>query len=255
MVMRHNKEIPMLRTPLCTAAILLAGLPVATGAFAAEVQIQTANPVIELTVYEEVEATPDMVTISAGVTTDAPTAVAALRQNSVEMRRVIDRLTSLGVDENNIQTTGLNLNAQYEYDRDNQRQIFRGYRASNRVSVEFDDIEGVGEILDALVQAGATDLNGPSFSVEDDTQAKAAARRNAMERAERQASEYARMAGYSGVRLLQVQETITGRGPQPVDSNAIVVTGTRMARDEAAPIRPGTIGTGVNVSVTYEMTR
>lgn len=229
-----------------------AGLGLATTAQAAEIQIAVTGPVVELSVIEQVKAEPDLVNVSAGVTTDAPTAVEALRLNSVEMRKVIDRLKALGVAERDIQTTGINLNARYDYDQRQQRQIFRGYQASNRVSVTLRDIDETGKVLDALVVAGATDLSGPSFSLDDDTSAKAQARASAMTRGRAQALEYARMAGYSDIRLLEVNETITGHnGPMP---QMRAVTTVDVA-EQSAPVQPGLVGTSVNITVKYEMTR
>lgn len=234
------------------SASALAGL--ATTAQAAEVQIAATGPVVELTVMEEVDAAPDLVTISAGVQTEAPTAVAALRQNSVEMRKVIERIKALGIAERDIQTTGINVNARYDYDQGNQRQVFRGYTASNRVSVKLRQVDRTGEILDALVTVGANDISGPSFSLEDDEAAKAQARTSAMKRAQAQAQDYARLAGYSGLRLLEINETITGNGPMPImreKASSITVTGSR----SDAPVQPGEVSTAVNVTVKYEMTR
>lgn len=230
---------------------LAAGLAAAPG-HAAEVQISATGPVIELSVSEQIDAEPDVVVVSAGVTTLAPTAVEALRQNSRQMRTVIERLKSLGVAERDIQTSSINLNARYDYDQTRREQVFQGYQAGNRVTVKLRDIEETGEVLDALVSAGANDLNGPSFRLEDDESAKAAARKAAMGRAESQALEYARLAGFSGVRLLEISESLTGRsGPQP-----IVVTGSRvMAANESAPVEPGLVSTGVNIAVKYEMVR
>ena len=230
-----------------------AAMAMASSAHAAEVQIPVSGPVVELTVVEEIQAEPDLVTVSAGVTTDAPTAVEALRQNSVEMRKVVDRIKALGVAERDIQTTGISLNARYDYDQRAQRPVFRGYQASNRVSVKLRDVDATGRVLDALVVAGATDLNGPSFSLEDDAAAKAQARAAAMKRGREQALEYARMAGFSGIRLLEVNETISGRSP-PVPMMARQAS-LDIAEDQSAPVQPGLVGTAVNVTVKYEMTR
>lgn len=243
----------MTRTPAIAAFLAVSGTALATApALAAEVQIAATNPVIELSVYEEVEVVPDTVLISAGVLTDAPTAVEAMRQNSEQMARVIAEIEAQGIDERDIQTTGLSLNARYDYNQREERQIFQGYRASNRVSVKFRDVERVGPILDTLVAAGANDLSGPTFSKEDDSEAKAQARQRALETGRTMAMAYARGAGYSGVRILQIAESVQNRGPGP-QSDIIVVTGSRM-ESGAPPIRPGVIGTGVNVAVTYEMT-
>ncbi len=231
------------------AAIALAALA-STPALSAGVEIEAKGPVIELSVYESVNVDPDMVTIGAGVTTEAATATAALRQNSVEMRRVIDRIKKLGIAEKDIQTTGINLHPRYDYDQQNQRQVFRGYQVSNRVSVKLRKIEDTGKVLDELVSAGATDLSGPSFSIENDDLAKDAARKRAVERARDRANAYAAMFGYSGVRVLQVSESVVGRGPMPITRDVSV----EMAKASDAPVQPGQVEAGVNVSITFEMT-
>ena len=240
----------MLKTFVSAAA--LTGL--ATTAQAAEVQIASEGPVIELTVVEEIDADPDLVTISAGVQTQAQTAVEALRQNSVEMRKVIDRIKALGIAERDIQTTGINVNARYDYDQRTQAQIFRGYTAGNRVSVKLREVDQTGEVLDALVSAGANDIGGPFFTLEDDAAAKAEARASAVRRAQSQAQEYARLAGYSGLRLLEINETISGNAPMPMYRQAPRAVALQ-ASDSAAPVQPGQVTTSVNVTVKYEMTR
>ena len=228
----------------------LALAAIAAPASAAEVQIQASGPVIELSVNETVKAKPDIATISAGVTSEAPTAVEAMRQNAAEMDAVIKRIKALGIAEDDIQTTGIDLGARYDYDRDTQKQVFRGYSASNRVSVILRKVSDTGRVLDSLVAAGATDLGGPQFSIDDDTAAKAQARKAAMDRAQGQAMEYATWAGYTGVRLLEISEAISGNQPMPMMQRAM------MAEEAAAtPVQPGLVGTGVNLTVKYEMTR
>ncbi|GAA4035849.1 SIMPL domain-containing protein [Parerythrobacter jejuensis] len=242
----------MIRYALAPIAAALALPVMSIPATAAEVQIVATNPVIELSVYEQIKVEPDIVTIGAGVTTDAPTAVEALRRNSAEMQRVIDLLKARGIASRDIQTTSINLNAQYDYNRNTQRQVFRAYRASNRVSVQLRDIPRAGEVLDALVSGGATDISGPSFSIEDDTAAKADARKGALERGKKQAEEYAQLAGYSGVRLLQIGESIRG-------NSGVSDGGLMMARAESVsaapppPIEAGLVSTGVSLSLTFEM--
>ncbi len=234
--------------PLAAAGLALA-MP--SNAVAQQVEIDADGPVIELSVFESVDAEPDLVTIGAGVSTQAPTAVEALRQNSTEMRQVIDRILALGVPEEDIQTTGINLNARYDYERQNQRQVFRGYEVSNRVNVKLREIDETGEVLDALVQAGATNLSGPSFSIEDDEAAKNTARERAIERAQARAESYAQLVGYDGVEVLSISEAIRGSGPQQ-----IMVTASRIAMDEvaeSAPVQPGRVSTGVNITIKYEM--
>ena len=230
--------------PLLAASIL------ATPA-AAEVQVTAGGPIVELTVNENVEAEPDLVTVSAGVTTQARTAVEAMAANATQMTAVIDRIKQLGIAERDIQTTGISLGAMYDYNQQTQRQVFRGYQASNRVSIKLRAIDRTGEVLDSLVAAGATDLSGPDWSIDDDTAARAQARRQAMETARAQALEYARAAGFSDIRLLEVSETIAPQPPMPYLRN---VARAEVAQ-AASPVQPGLVQAGVTVRVTYEMTR
>jgi uncharacterized protein YggE len=235
--------MPRLFLPLLAASVL------ATPA-AAAVEVTSTGPVVELTVNESVEAEPDVVTVSAGVTTQAPTAVVAMRANAQSMTAVIDRIKALGVPERDIQTTGINLGAMFDYDQASRRQVFRGYQVSNRVSVKLHGIERTGEVLDALVAAGATDLGGPEWSIDDDTAARAQARLAALETAHAQALEYARASGYSDIRLLEISEAVGSQPPMP-----FLRAARAEAADVATPVQPGMVRAAVAVRVTYEMTR
>jgi uncharacterized protein YggE len=235
------------RFAVATAA--LAGL--AAPAAAADIQVQSQGPLVELAVTETVKAKPDLAEVSAGVTSEAPTAVAAMAANAQAMAAVIARIKALGIPADDIQTTGINLGAQYDYDQARQRQVFRAYQASNRVSVTLRKVLDTGRVLDALVAAGATDIGGPSFSIDDDSAPRAQARKAAFDKAQAQATEYARWAGYRGVRLLSVSESVNPGRP-------IAFAGARMVAMEAkapTPVEPGLVGTSVTVSVTFEMTR
>jgi len=229
---------------------LVAISALATSAGAAEVQIAATGPIVELTVQENVQAEPNLVTVGAGVTTQANTAVAAMQANAQAMTAVIQRIKALGIAERDIQTTGISLGAQYDYDQESRRQVFRGYQASNRVSVKLRDVPRTGQVLDALVAAGATDISGPDFSIEDDSAARSQARSAALKTAQSQAMEYARAAGFTGVRLLQISETSDAR-PPIMYARAVALE----SRADSTPVQPGLVQSGVTVNVTYELTK
>ena len=217
---------------------------------AANVEIVAQNPVIELSVSEQVDSAPDTATFSTGVETRAKTATEALRQNSVQARAVINRLKSLGIAEKDIQTTGINLRADYDYDQESRENRFVGYVVSNQVSATVNDISRLGEILDAIVSSGATNLNGPSFSIRDDSKLKDVARERALTNAKARAMSYARSEGYAGVRVLSISEGMSHQSEAPM---------MRMEASAASsappPVAPGQVGTVVSLNITYEMTR
>lgn len=234
--------------PALAAAAALTAVP----ASAAEIQIAVQNPVVELTIAETVQSEPDTAQVGAGVTVRAPTASEAMRRNAEQMEKVIVRLRALGIERKDIQTANFSLNAQYQYRNDAAPPTFLGYEASNQVNVLLRDLDKIGQTLDALVQAGANNVYGPNFMLQKDEAARAAGRRSAFEKGRLQAMEYARMAGYSGIRLLEVSETYGSMGPV-MAPQAIMVTASR--EDAKTPIEPGMVGTIVNVTLKYEMTR
>lgn len=226
----------------------------ASPAFAAvEITASAANPVVELSVTETVLGSPDTATFSTGVTSKAPTASAALRQNSADMDKVIKQIVAQGIKREDIQTSGINLSADYEYNNEVRTPRFIGYQVSNTVTVKVRQIDKLGAILDSVVSQGANNLSGPSFSIDDDSAAQREARDKAMKRAEAQALGYAKRSGYTGVQLLAVSEGLT---------NATLFSGAEMKTrtfpgivDAAPPVEGGRVETSVTVNVTYQMTR
>lgn len=239
----------MIKPAIAALAATATALP-AHSLAAAEVTIQASGPVVELSVFEAVDVAPDIATIGAGVTTEAPSATEALRQNSAAMQKVVAQIRSLGIASADIQTTGISLSARYDYDQASQRPVFRGYQASNRVSVVLSRIDEAGKVLDALVAAGANDLSGPSFGIDNDEAAKAEARKRAVARAQAQAQAYAALLGYGDVRVLAIVEAIEGRGS--MQEKAMVRAASDMVA-AAPPVEPGMVSTGVNVTIKYEL--
>ena len=243
-----RKPVFLFAAPAMAVAALSGGT---ISAHAAEVQMQASGPVVELGVSETVLADPDMATVGAGVTTRAPTASQAMQENARKMTAVVERIAALGIPDDRIQTTGISLNPRYNYRNDDVPQ-FLGYDATNNVQIELRDMERVGAVLDALVEAGATNLSGPDFGLIDPKSAQAQARRAAFQRGMTQATELARMAGYTGVRLLSVEEAVSEN--RPMQRDMIVVTASRR-EGASSPVKPGQVGTVVMLTLKYEMTR
>lgn len=232
------------------ALALAAALPAA--AHAAEVQIASQGPVVELTVQEIVRTAPDVAQVGAGVMTRAATAQEAVRMNAQQMDRLITKLRSLGIERKDIQTSNFNLNPQYQYNNDGRQPTFIGYDVSNQLNVKLRDLKRAGEVLDALVAAGANNIFGPNFMLEDDVAAKQSAREAAFRRGREMAQDYARMAGFGTMRLLEVSESVQTYSPMMRgEAQAIAVA----AKDVGTQIEPGEVGTGVTITVKYEMTR
>ena len=231
----------------------LAALTAAPFAASAQTVVQVTPsveaPVVTVSATESVDAAPDVAIVSAGVSTLAPTAVAALSENSVKMTRMVTAVRAAGVAERDIQTRGISINAEYVYV--NNAQQFRGYRASNTVSIRSRDIPGLGRFLDALVAAGSNQIEGPSFTIDKPGALMMQARGNALISAQANADTLARQAGFKRARLLALSENSNqrfGRELRTFDAeapSAVVQT--------SAPVVPGEVATTVTVTGTYRL--
>jgi uncharacterized protein YggE len=201
------------------AALLLAALPGAA----------LADPrTITMTGQGEARATPDQVSIAAGVTTSAPTAAAALAANTARMQAVFAALKKLGVADRAIQTSNFSVSPQYTNGANNEPPRLTGYQVNNEVRVLLDDVARLGAALDALVGAGANQMNGISFSIRDPKPLLAQARADAVADARARAQTYARAAGVPLGAIQSISENGGGaEPPRPM---------YRMAAMAAAPV-------------------
>ncbi|WP_414714744.1 SIMPL domain-containing protein [Sphingobium sp. LMA1-1-1.1] len=237
---------------MASAVVAAAALPVAAAAQTSVTIAETA-PVVTLNVTETVEAAPDMATVGTGVQTRAQTAAQAMRDNAAQMDKLIAALVKAGIPKKDIQTSGINLSAQYDYsNRDGQASAprFIGYEASNQLSVKLRDIRKVGGLLDTMVDAGATNVSGPSFSISDPAPMLAQARSAALKSARAQADFYAQAAGYRSARLVSLTESNSG-GQPPVP----MMAAARFKADSApaTPVEPGQVGSSVTLTVQYAL--
>jgi uncharacterized protein YggE len=198
----------------------------------------------------EVKAAPDMASINLGVMVQAKTAQAAMQGNAQRMTEVIAALRKAGIAAKDIQTSGLNLNAQYVYEQ-NVPPRLTGYQASNQVTVIVHDLTKLGAAVDATVSAGANQVNGISFGLNDPTAAENAARENAVKALQAKADLYAKATGYRIGRLVSLSEGggYTPRPPVPMMAYA----SKREAMD--TPVSAGELNVRIEVSGLYELTR
>lgn len=207
-------------------------------------------PLLTLGAQGEVRARPDMATVGTGVETRAQTARDAMAQNAAQMEKLVAALLKAGIERKHIQTSSISLSPQYDYSNSGQPPRFIGYQASNQLSVVAHDLARLGSLIDAMVAAGATNINGPSFGVVDDGALLRQAREKALDEAKARAQFYAARAGYRTVRLVSISEQ-GGGYPVPMPMMAMA----KEAAAPATPIEPGQIATSVTLSVQYVMER
>ena len=196
--------------------------------------------------HGEVRAAPDTAMLSAGVSTEAATAAAALSANSTRMQTVLASLKKQGVPEKDIQTANLSVSPQYA-NTNNEAPRITGYRAVNQVEVRLEDVRKLGAALDALVAAGANQMNGVSFLVRDDADLLAKARAEAVADARTKAETFAKAAGVSLGPILSISES-GGEAPRPM-----LAAAPMMVRAKAVPVALGEESVGADVTMVWEI--
>ena len=235
----------MLSRAMAAAALLMAAVPAAA-------QVTEVRPIsgtrLDVVATGDVTRVPDLVRINAGVVTQAPTAVEAIRQNAARMEAVRAALRAAGIAERDIQTSTLNLNPNYRY-AENQPPQLVGYQAINEVSVRFRDIANTGRILDALVAQGANQISGPMLMIEEPEAALDEARTEALARARARADFYARNLGMRVGRVLSVSEASMGFMPP----GRVGMARGMAANESATQIVPGEQTLNVSLTVSFEL--
>lgn len=225
-----------------------------------------ATPLVRVNISETLRTPPDEASLTVGTQAKAPTATAAVAANKVKTERMLATIRAAGIRERDIQTQGIQLQADYRYDVQpggRGQQTLVGYVASNSIQIKTRNIDGMTALLDRLTGAGADTVYGPNFGISDPLPLRREARVRAMARGEAEALEYARNNGFTKVRLLSVEEGTSYRGTD------VIVTGSRISNHGGPPpppppqperggdsiVAPGQLETGVALNLLYRMER
>jgi len=148
------------------------------------------------------------------------------------MKTVFAALEKLGVAEKDIQTTNFFVSPQYSNGDNNAPRRLTGYQVNNDLTVRLADVARLGPALDALVAAGANQINGVSFSIQNNKPLLEKARTDAVADARARAETYAKAAGVSLGPILSISEGGTDSAPRPMYRVAAMAADTRIAPGE-----------------------
>lgn len=235
-----RRTFDLFAAPVVVIAVLASAVP-------ARAQ-QPAAPEAGIVVVGEgsISVTPDYARISGGVTTRAKTAKEATDANSKQMSAVIAALLDAGIAQKDIQTSRFSIQPVYAAPQPGVDQKITGYSVSNDVRVTVHDIAKVGDILDRLVAAGATEAGSISFLVSDTSKALDHAREDAVADARRKAEIYARSAGVKLGNVVWITEDSGAAPPMPMGM-------PRALAAKAVPIAVGEDTLRVEITAGFEI--
>ena len=213
----------------------------------------TDRPLLSVNGSAEVRVEPDIATVRLGV-------VAKRRPRPGRPRTVRTALPPAssgpfgrwGSPEDHVQTSRLTLTPIYSRSRPGAGSAPRivAYRASNEVSVRVEELMRVGEVIDAGLGAGANQLQGVRFGLQDDRTARENALKQAIAEARGKAAAMADALGVELGPIVSVQE-----GGVSIVRPMMEMGGRAMAMQEAVPtpVAPGDVRVSATVSIRYQI--
>jgi len=163
-----------------------------------------------------VHVAPDYAQIRGGVTTKGKTVKEATDANSKVMAAITAALLNSSIAQTDIKTAQFSIQPVYAPPQPQAEPKLVGYSVSNQVTVTVRALGKVSEILDRMVDAGATDVGNVSFLHSDPAKALDQAREAAVADARRKAELYAHAAGFTLGRVVWLTEDTGMMPPVPM---------------------------------------
>ncbi|MCL6571421.1 MAG: SIMPL domain-containing protein [Bacillus sp. (in: Bacteria)] len=127
--------------------------------------LQQKNHLIRVSGEGEMAIQPDSATVNLGVITENKELIISQQQNSHEVTKVINSLVELGIPRNQLQTFDYRIESNYDFEQG--KQIFRGYKITHILQVKIDDLSRIGNIVDFAVQNGVNYVSNVQFIVKN----------------------------------------------------------------------------------------
>lgn len=226
-------------TVLCLSVLL------GTAALASAQPAPPEAPLVVVTGEGLVLAVPDRASVAVSVESRAVSQREAQRRTAEAMKAVQDRLRALGVTGDAVRTTAVNLFIDADFV--NGRRVTKGYVATNGIDVRIDTLDRVGEIVDAVVAAGATSVSDVRFDVKNRAGLEREALTRAAQDARARADAVAAGAGMAVGRVVRVEEQgMPGPMPMPMAVRGMAMK--EMAAD--TPVAAGQLEFRARVTLT-----
>jgi uncharacterized protein YggE len=196
---------------------------------------------------------PDEVAFTVSVGLVRPTLQTALADANATMNRVLASLDRVGVRRSDVQTTGLGMNAVYDYHAYGPPTL-RGYRVSQRAQVLVRDLATGGKAVTAAVAAGgdAVRVGGIGLRIADTDTLLAKSRAGAVKDATAKAQQYAGATGQSLGSVLSLRE-VRSTSPTLTRPLAYDRAAALDGMNAPVPIRAGKDKLAVTVRIVWQL--
>lgn len=198
----------------------------------------------------QVDVVPDTANVTAGISVNsAPTASDAQRQINEVNNKIINTVTRLGVAKKDIKTSNYSINPNTVYD--NGKNTINGYNANAQVTVKVNNTDLLSQVIQAVTDAGATNVNSSGFTVQDPSKYRQQAREKAIQNAKEQAQKIADELGIHLGRVVNMVENNGASVPVPY-AQTLEAFGKSGSQAPAPVIEPGSQTITSNVTLYFQ---
>jgi uncharacterized protein YggE len=216
-------------------------------------QAEPASPrTITIVGEGKVKIKPDIAQINIGIEIVGDTVREASSQAADTMDAVIATLAAQGVDEKDVQTSGYNVWVERPYGQEGPTGDTL-YHVNNTVSVTIRDLDTVGTILDAAIEAGANSIYGVTFSVADPGKLMSEGREKAVADARSKAEELAELNDVTVGEVISISEVIGGAEGYYAGGFRGLSAAEGLGGGGAGPISPGELEMMIQLQITYSI--
>ncbi len=214
----------------------------------ADEQLRTIT--VSGTGFAEVE--PDRATLRMSIVAREPTLSAAQKAAADVTNKVLKMTDRMDIDRDQVDTTGASVRPDYRWNREKEEQELRGYIAERQITVEIEDLEKLGAIIEGAVGTGVNQVSPPQLDSSKRKETYRQALRVAVADAKANA---AVLADSLGAGLGQAISINTGaNAPRPPVPYAAGVRAMAVESDAAESYNPADLSFNAVVTVVFELT-
>ncbi|WP_127148496.1 SIMPL domain-containing protein [Veillonella sp. VA139] len=218
---------------------------VAVGAMAADI------PPGEISVTGQAirQVAPSYALLNLGVSNENTSVQAAKAQNDAVMSKLISSLQHLGISKNNIQTSNITINPNYNYIDGNSK--LNGYHVTNTVVVKVYDTSSIGKAIDAAIASGASDINSLTFQTDVSQEMEDQLSTSAISDARHQAEVIARALGHTVGPVKSINLGTTRTHTMEVNPRYAMLSLKSVEMSTSTPVENGDMSANKTANVVF----
>lgn len=197
------------------------------------------------------EVAPDRATLQMSIVARDPSLATAQKAAGDVTNKVLGMLDRMDIDRDKVDTTGASVRPDYRWNRDKEEQELRGYISERQISVEVEDLEKLGAVVEGAINAGVNQVSPPQLISSKRKDVYRQALRAAAEDARKNAHELADALDASLGDVITINSASDLR-PPPVPY-AANVRSMAMESDAAESYNPADLSFNASVTVVFEL--